>query len=132
MGAELWPCGVLETLWKIQTHAPGLSPSVRALRASSHPRNVAFPPMEAQTAVPLTLGLEVQDDGGVHRRHGQGQRAVSQLHVQAHQPQVVLPVQGPHGLGKGGSSCSQQISQQEPLSAGLLQTPLEEHGQSSS
>lgn len=72
----------------------------------------------------LTLGLEVQDDGSVHRRHGQGQSAVSQLHVQAHQPQVVLPVQGPHGLEKGGSSCSEQISQQEPLSAGLLQTPL--------
>lgn len=70
----------------------------------------------------LTLVLEVQDDGSVHGGHRQGQSAVSQLHVQAHQPQVVLPVQGPHGLGKGkGIGATHR-------SAGLLQSSSSSSG----
>lgn len=108
---------------------------VLVLRQSSQslqlPKECGFPTHGCtdKGSTALTLGLEVQDDGSVHRRHRQGERAISQLHVQAHQPQVVLPVQGPHGLGKGGSSCSQQISQQEPLMLGYCKPHCNSVGQ---
>lgn len=46
-----------------------------------------------------TFLLEVQDDGGVDRGHGEVvEGSVLQLHVQRHRAQVRLPAQRPHGL----------------------------------